>query len=96
MARPRRVQRRARRASPGAGAGAGDRVAAEIRNTRQAAGLTQREVAARLNRSPAWISAVEGGRRRIDLAELEEIAHALGMDPLELLRRALHRAPDEP
>jgi transcriptional regulator with XRE-family HTH domain len=64
-------------------------VAAEIRRTRHAAGLTQRELAARLNKGAAWIAAVEGGRRHIDLEELDQISQALGIDPLELLKRAM-------
>lgn len=91
MARRRGVQSRVRRASKGVGPSAGNRVAAEIRRARQAAGLTQRELAARLNKSAAWIAVVEGARRHIDLEELDGIAAALGTDPLELLKRAMRR-----
>jgi transcriptional regulator with XRE-family HTH domain len=89
MARPRNVQRRGRGAPQGGAASAHARVAAEIRRARQAAGLTQRELAARLKKTPSWIAAAENGRRLILVRDLPRIAAALGMDVLELLRRAM-------
>lgn len=88
MARPRGVHGRVRKASKDAGASARTRVAAEIREARRAAGLTQRELARRLNKSAAWVAAAENGRRLIFVHDLPRIAEALGIDVLELLRRA--------
>jgi transcriptional regulator with XRE-family HTH domain len=87
MARPRNVHGGG--TSKGAGTSARQSVAAEIRKARLAAGLTQRELASRLKRSPAWIGAAEKGHRRIYLHDLPRIAQALGMDAIELVTRAM-------
>jgi transcriptional regulator with XRE-family HTH domain len=54
----------------------------EIKETRQALGLTQAEVAERLGVAPSYISAVEAGRRNLTLGQLANIANAmrLGID----------------
>jgi ribosome-binding protein aMBF1 (putative translation factor) len=72
-----RAQQRARRAIGG-----------EIRKARHAAGLTQRQLAARLRRSTSYVSRVELGARSITVAEFIRIARALRVDPVELLCRA--------
>jgi transcriptional regulator with XRE-family HTH domain len=87
MARSRTVKSRTR----GAANSVHDRIVAEIRATRQAAGLTQRALAARLNKSPSWVAAVENGRRRLFIQDLDQIAAALEVDPIELLTRAKQR-----
>jgi transcriptional regulator with XRE-family HTH domain len=63
------------------------RVAAEIRKARYAAGISQREFAARMGRSCHWASDTENGKGRIWIHELPGIAEALGFDVFELLRR---------
>ena len=57
-------------------------VGREIKDTRQALGLTQTEVAERLGVSASYISAVEAGRRNLTLGQLANIANAmrLGID----------------
>jgi len=54
----------------------------KLKDTRQALGLTQAEVAERLGVSPSYISAVEAGRRNLTLGQLANIANAmrLGID----------------
>jgi transcriptional regulator with XRE-family HTH domain len=59
--------------------------------TRNKAGLTQQKVAKKLGRPQSFIAKYEGGERRIDLIEFLEIAHALGADPLTIIR-ALQKA----
>ena len=76
----------------GSGGTASERIGAEIRNARVAAGLTQRELASRLNRHPSWISRVETARRSLLVHDLPQIAAALGVDEMDLLSRALRRA----
>ena len=56
-----------------------------LRATRQKAGLTQVELAARLHRPQSWVAKVEGGERRLDVVELAEVSLALGIDPGELV-----------
>lgn len=57
-------------------------VGREIKEARQALGLTQAEVAERLDVSPSYISAVEAGRRNLTIGQLANIANAmrLGID----------------
>ncbi len=52
-------------------------VGRELKDTRQALGLTQAEVAERLGVSPSYISAVEAGRRNLTLGQLANIANAM-------------------
>jgi transcriptional regulator with XRE-family HTH domain len=53
---------------------------------RAAAGLTQRDVAARLERPPSYVARVEPGERRLDVVEFFEFARAVEADPFALLR----------
>jgi transcriptional regulator with XRE-family HTH domain len=52
----------------------------EIRQTRMAAGLTQAEVAERLDVSPSYITNIEAGRVNLTLGQLSRIAAAMGAD----------------
>ena len=54
---------------------------------REAAGLTQAEVAARLRRHQPFISNIESGERRLDLIELLDLTAVVGLD--------LHQVVDE-
>ncbi len=49
-----------------------------LRDLRTEAGLTQVELAARLDRPQSLVSGYESGQRRVDVVELRSIAHALG------------------
>lgn len=51
---------------------------ARLRQAREAAGLTQVEVARILGRSQTWVSKCELGERRVDFVELEDLARAYG------------------
>jgi len=57
-------------------------VGRELKQTRLTLGLTQAEVAERLEVSASYISAVEAGRRNLTLGQLANIANAmrLGID----------------
>lgn len=61
---------------------------------REAAGLKQAEVAARLDRHQPYISNIEAGQRRVDLAELIELSEAIGFD-LHAIVDELLRTPKE-
>lgn len=45
-----------------------------LRNARIEAGLSQEEVARKLNRTQSYISKVESGQRRVDIVQLKEFA----------------------
>lgn len=54
---------------------------------RNAAGLTQKELGAKIDRPQSFVSNYERGAGRVDLADLLAIAKALGLDTKELLGR---------
>jgi transcriptional regulator with XRE-family HTH domain len=62
----------------------------------QAAGLTQRTLAARLKKPQSFVAKYEGGERRLDVVEFIRIARALDADPLKLLAAFLGHAKGKP
>ena len=54
---------------------------------REKAGLTQRDLAARIKRPHSFVGRMEAGERRVDVVEFIEIARVLGADPKELFGR---------
>ena len=58
---------------------------ATIAKARRAAGLTQRELAAKLKRSNSFIWKLEAGERQVNVLEFIEIARTLGVKPSELI-----------
>lgn len=56
-------------------------VVEKVRSLREAAGLTQRELAQRLRKAQTTIARMEQGQRRIDLVEFYAICRALKVDP---------------
>ena len=53
---------------------------------REAAGLTQVELAAALRRPQSYVSKIERGERRLEVVEFLEYARALGASAEELIR----------
>jgi transcriptional regulator with XRE-family HTH domain len=53
---------------------------------RKSAGLTQAEVASKLNQPQSYVSKYERGERRLDVIEFFEVAEVIGFDALRLLR----------
>lgn len=53
---------------------------ARLREARQAAGLTQAEVAAKFRRPQSFVSKCESGERRVDVVELTEFARLYRKD----------------
>jgi transcriptional regulator with XRE-family HTH domain len=47
---------------------------ARLREAREAAGLSQTEVAKALGKRQSWVSNTETGERRLDVVELEQLA----------------------
>jgi len=62
---------------------------AELRSSREKAGLTQRQLAARLEVPHSWIFKVESGERRIDLVEFCWFIAACDIDPIPLSAKLL-------
>jgi len=58
-----------------------------LRQLRVEAGLTQVELAERLGRPQGYVSKYETGERRLDLVELQQIAHAVGVGLGRIVRR---------
>ena len=65
------------------------RLIAVLVAAREAAGLTQRELAARLKRPRVYVGRMEAGERRIDVIEFIEIALVLEVDPRQLFSKVL-------
>lgn len=52
-----------------------------IVRAREAAGLTQMDVARRLGQYQSFVARLESGQRRVDVIEFIEISEILGFDP---------------
>lgn len=63
-----------------------------VREAREAAGLTQEELAQRVELSRASVANIERGNQRVALHKFVELAQALGVEPLRLLPRPAGRA----
>lgn len=57
-----------------------------LKETRQAAGISQYELADRIQQSQSWVSKMESGDQNVDLVQLQDVCRALGKDLLELVR----------
>lgn len=56
-----------------------------LMQARESQGLTQAQVAERLNRPQSFVSKYENGERRLDVIEFLEVAAALGVEAESLL-----------
>ena len=56
---------------------------------RERAGLTQAELAARLNRAQSFVSKYEKGERRLDVVEFVHACSCIGVDAPRLLADAI-------
>lgn len=68
-------------------------VVATLVEAREAAGLTQRDLAARLGVAQSRIGRIESGQRNVSVLELVAIARAIGRDPQELFSDLADRLP---
>lgn len=66
-------------------------VAAEIEKCRYEAGLSQTELAQRMNATQKFVSVIETGARRVDVLELFAFEQGLGLPALTLAQR-IHKA----
>jgi transcriptional regulator with XRE-family HTH domain len=58
---------------------------------RTKSGVTQRELARRLERAHSYVSRNEKGDRRLDVPEFIHWCEVLGADPLDEIRRIVRR-----
>jgi len=58
-----------------------------LRSVRKEAGLTQQELAVRMNTLQSRITDYERGVRRLDLMELRQVCEAVGVPLVEFVRR---------
>jgi transcriptional regulator with XRE-family HTH domain len=56
-----------------------------LADARRQAGVTQVQLAERLNKPQSFISKIERGERRVDVLEFCAIARALGSEPSKLM-----------
>ena len=61
----------------------------ELRQAREKAGISQRELAERLAVPHSWVAKVENGERRVDLIEFGWFLTACGVDPIPAANRIL-------
>lgn len=54
---------------------------------REAAGLSQSEVAGQLGRAQTFVSKYELGDRRLDVIDFLQVCESIGADPIAILRR---------
>jgi transcriptional regulator with XRE-family HTH domain len=55
-------------------------------DAREAMGLKQTELALKLGRPQSFVSDYERGQRRLDVIEFIDIARALGLDPVQVVK----------
>ena len=57
-----------------------------IVSKREAAGLTQTQLAEKLGEYQSFVARLESGQRRIDVIEFMDLASELGFDPVKIIR----------
>ncbi len=62
-----------------------ERLCRLLMEARQAAGLTQMELADRLRRPQSYVSKYESGERRLDVVEFLEVADGIGIQAGDLV-----------
>jgi transcriptional regulator with XRE-family HTH domain len=60
-----------------------------LRQMRESANLTQRELAKRMGKTQSWVFKSESALRRIDISEFLEWSVGCGVDPVEAFRGLL-------
>lgn len=64
-------------------------LAAQLRQVRVDANLTQAQVAEKIGQTQSYVSKYESGEQRLDLVELEAVCNAVGIDLVDFVRRYL-------
>ena len=69
---------------------------ARVRRLRTGAGLTQADLASRMDRPQSFVAKIEVGERQLGVVEFISYAEALGVTPPELLARITSDNPNSP
>lgn len=64
---------------------------AALTAAREGAGISQRELAKRLDRAHSFVGKIESGERQLNVLEFCEYVEALGADPAKLLGSVLRK-----
>jgi transcriptional regulator with XRE-family HTH domain len=64
-----------------------ERLVSLLREMRIEAGLTQIDLATRIEKDQAYVSRFESGQRRLDVLEVREICQAIGVRLEEFVKR---------
>lgn len=64
---------------------------AVLTEVRTKAGVTQRELGQLLGRAHSYVSRIEKGDRRLDVPEMIQWCEVLDADPVEVMKRMVHR-----
>jgi transcriptional regulator with XRE-family HTH domain len=64
-------------------------VGSNVRRARQKAGLTQEQLALEAKIDLTYVGGIERGKRNPSVVVLARIAHALAVEPADLLRRSV-------
>lgn len=62
------------------------RLCTALREARESVGLTQTDLAKRLGVGQSYVSKIENGDRKIEVAELVLVCRALDIDPLKFFK----------
>ncbi|MBI1900882.1 MAG: helix-turn-helix transcriptional regulator [Planctomycetia bacterium] len=62
-----------------------------LAEARKSKGLSQKALADKLGRIQTFVSKYERGERRLDVVEFLDVAAALNLEPVEVLRKILAR-----
>ncbi|MCB5205451.1 helix-turn-helix domain-containing protein [Neorhizobium sp. T786] len=65
-----------------------------LKKSREAASLTQAELASKLGEYQSFVARLESGQRRVDVIEFLELARILRFDPLKVLKELSELQPD--
>ena len=60
-----------------------------LRDLREKAGLTQADVAERLDKPQSFVAKYEGGERRLSAIEFMDVVRALGLEPVAAMRQLI-------
>ena len=63
----------------------------ELRKSRKQVGLLQKDLAKKLQKPQSFVSKVESGERNLDIIEFTNYCAALGLDPINYLKKIINK-----